>query len=271
MRRKALLLLVLVAAACRPDAALARERTLMRDDFRSAYGPNSLITNQFAFWAPDSPGVRSPLWEVTSGSLFSRDGHGWTGVPDGMVPNAFSTNGTGSLVFRLRTRRTDFGSVRQEVSVRVNALTPTSAGGKAWDGVVLWPRYESEFALYFAYALRRDGQVQLSKKCAGQVPGGDYYNGGSYFPLTAYGVSGPPLELGEWSRLATEVRDERNGSVTLRVFRDGQVVAQAVDRGTGCAPLRGPARLGVRGDNADFELDDYRVSALPWAKQGATR
>jgi hypothetical protein len=262
VRGKALLTLVLVAAACRPGVALVRERTLMRDDFRSAYGPNGLITNQFAFWAPEAPGVRSPLWEVTSGSLFSREGHGWTGVPDAAVPNAFSTNGTGSLVFRLRTRWTDFGSVRQEVSVRVNALTPTSAGGEPWDGVVLWPRYESEFALYFAYVLRRDGRVQLTKKCAGQVPGGDYHNGGTYFPLTAYGVSGPPLELGAWTRLATEVHDEPDGAVTVRAFRDGRVVARAVDRGTGCAPLHGPARLGVRGDNADFDLDDYRVAAL---------
>jgi hypothetical protein len=146
--------------------------------------------------------------------------------------------------------------------VRINRYDPPAGGATGWDGVVLWPRYESGFSLYFAYLLRRDGHVQLTKKCAGQLPGGEYYNGGTYFPLTAATSSVDP-ELGRWYRLTSDVRDNDDGSVSIAIYRDGVLLAQVTDTGVGCAPLTGPARLGVRGDNADFNLDAYRVYDLP--------
>jgi hypothetical protein len=260
MRRAALALTGIAFAFASASPANAAG-ILMQDDFSTPNGPNGLITNQYALWTTDPAAVRSPLWEMTSGSLFSVGGLGWTGVPDGLVPDAASTNGTGSRVFRLRTRE-EFGSVRQAVSARINAFNPPPGGATGWDGVVLWPRYQSEFALYFAYVLRRDGRVQLTKKCAGQVPGGDYYNGGTYFPLTSVTSADPP-ELGRWYRLASTVRDNDDGSVSIAVYRDGALMAEATDSGVGCAPLTGPARLGVRGDNTDFNLDAYRVYGLP--------
>jgi hypothetical protein len=237
---------------------------LFSDDFAHANGPNSLITNQQALWSDDPAVVRSPNWEMTSGSLFSRAGLGWSGVPDGVVPDATSSNGTGSLVFRLRTVRDDFPDVRQNVSVRIDSFVPLSQG-TGWDGVVLWPRYKSEFSLYFAYLLRRDGRVQLTKKCAGDVPGGEFHNGGTYFPLTPVQNPQLPTEAGHWYRLSTEVRDNADGSVTVTGLRDGTVLVRATDDGIGCAPLRGPGRLGVRGDNTELDIDAYRVTKLPAA------
>jgi hypothetical protein len=242
--------------------AIAEAGTQMRDDFAKANAPGGLITNQYALWTSDPAAVQSPLWEMTSGSLFSVDGFGWTGDPDGVVPDATSSNGTGSQVFRLRTRAA-FGSVRQAVSVRINGYDPPPGGATGWDGVVLWPRYETEFSLYFAYILRRDGRVQLTKKCAGSLPGGDHYNGGTYFPLTALTPSLGAPEIGRWYRLSSEVRDNADGSVSIAVYRDGVLLAEATDTGLGCDPLTGPARLGVRGDNTDFDLDAYRVYDLP--------
>jgi hypothetical protein len=176
-----------------------------------------------------------------------------------VVPDATSSNGTGSRVFRLRTARDDFRSVQQAVSVRINAFTPLEQG-TTWDGVVLWPRYRTEFALYFAYLLRRDGRVQLTKKCPGELPGGEYYNGGTYFPLTAELSSGEATEIGRWYVLATEIHDNADGSVTITGSRDGATILQATDDGVGCPPFRGAARLGVRADNTDFNLDAYRVT-----------
>jgi hypothetical protein len=257
--RRALPAAVLAVLALAGAGAADARQTLMSDDFASANGPNGLITNQHAFWSSDPGSVRSPLWQMTSGSLFSTDGLGWSGVPDSVVPDATSSNGSGSRVFRLRTARDDFGSVRQAVSVRINAFVPL-AQGTTWDGVVLWPRYGTEFALYFAYLLRRDGRVQLTKKCPGEVPGGEYYNGGTYFPLTVERGSGESTQSGRWYRLGTEVSDNADGSVTITGSRDGATVLQATDDGVGCPPLRGPGRLGVRADNTDFNLDAYRVT-----------
>jgi hypothetical protein len=147
--------------------------------------------------------------------------------------------------------------VRQAVSARINGFAP---GANSWDGVVLWPRYRTEFALYFAYLLRRDGHARLAKKCPGLVPGGEFYNGGTYFHLTGERSGDGPPEPGRWYRLATEIRDNADGSVTVTGYRDDAVVVRATDDGVGCPPLRGAGRLGVRGDNTDFNLDAYRVT-----------
>ncbi len=136
--------------------------------------------------------------------------------------------------------RGDFGDVVQELDARINGFTgSTSFPTLERDGVVLWPRYADKFHLYFAYLLRKDGRVAITKKCPGHVPGGSFYNSGSYFDLTSERYVGPTV-VGRWYRLASSVQDNPDGSVTVRTFQDGRLVAQATDRGLGCAPIRGP-------------------------------
>src|SRR4051794_32526455 len=49
----------------------------------AAPAADGLITSEFAHWHGARPGARrSPDWEMTSGSLFSRNGLFWTGIPD---------------------------------------------------------------------------------------------------------------------------------------------------------------------------------------------
>ena len=163
-------------------AAPARAAVLFSDSLAQPT-EGSLITNEYSHWNPGL-GVESPHWEMTSGSLFAG---GWTGVPDGCAPNRMSSNCTNSTVFRLNTKRFDFGSVRVDALLRGNgwAVTP----GVAWDGVHLWLRYRSEESLYYASVARRDGAVVVKKKC----PGGPS-NGGTYHTLASR--SGVPLPLG---------------------------------------------------------------------------
>ena len=250
-----------LGTAAQPAAA---GDALLSDDFSSANGANGLITNEYAFWNPDPQAVRSPAWQVTSGSLFSKNAVGWSGYPDAITPVGLSLNGSGSSVFRMRTKATYSGSTRQQVSARINAFGPgtSTRPATAWDGVVLWPRYISDTHLYFAYILRRDGRVAITKKCAGNVPGGEIYNNGSYFNLTTerYFADTTP---GTWYRLATEAIDNPDGSVTIRLYRNDQLAAQATDTGTGCPPIHGPARLGIRGDNTDFNITDYKATNTP--------
>jgi hypothetical protein len=236
---------------------------LMSDDFKRPNGPNHLIVNEWSYWNPDDRGrVISAAWQMTSGSLFSVGGFGWTGVPDDTSSDRYSQEHTNSQVFRLNTRRSDFGDVVQEVDARINGFTG-SANFPAveWDGVVLWPRYVNEFHLYFAYLLRKDGRVAITKKCPGHVPGGSFYNGGSYFDLASERYLGPTV-VGRWYRLASSAQDNPDGSVTIRTFQDGRLVAQATDHGVGCPPIGGPTQLGVRSDNVDANLTHYRVYEL---------
>ena len=56
------------------------------------------------------------------------------------------------------------------------------------------------------------------------------------------------------------VRTNADGSVTLTLVREGAVLATATDRGIGCAPIVAPGKVGIRGDNDDFTVDDFTVT-----------
>jgi hypothetical protein len=251
-----------------------RRQPLLTDSFSHPRGPNRLITNEFALYNPRDPGaVVSHRWQMTSGSLFSRNGVGWSGVPDLTAPNAHSTNGTNSSVFRLRTRRSNFGNVRVEVDIRV--LRWSYVRPRELPAVVLWVRYISQKRLYWPSVLRADGKVDIEKK----VPGGSHpVNGGTYYILPPYtSESRWPVTLGRWYHLVVTVRT-RPGRVSIATYRDGQLMQRAIDRGRGqqirdvdsgepvanpTAPIPAKGRLGVRADNAEFELRRYHVYRLP--------
>jgi hypothetical protein len=246
-------------------ALMTRSPALFSDDFDTPRGPNNLIANEHALWNPlDVLRVRSPDWQMTSGSFFSQDGVGWTGVPDDVAPDRYSIRSTGSSVFRMRTTRSDFPDNLQSVEARINSFSSApSRPAVPWDGVVLWPRYKTEFNLYFAYILRKDGKVAITKKCPGGDPNGpNYYNGGTYYALSEE-IYHAPTVLGDWYQLATSAQDNADGSVTITLYRGGDVAAQATDTGVGCTPIHAPTRLGLRADNVDANFSEYRVTALP--------
>src|SRR5438270_13153385 len=71
------------SSADTPSAVQLSNRSTLLDD-RFA-GPNGLVTNEYATEHPGA-GANSPTWMVTSGSLFRRDGLGWSGPPDTVAP-----------------------------------------------------------------------------------------------------------------------------------------------------------------------------------------
>jgi hypothetical protein len=252
--------------------ATGREQVL-RDSFSRGRGPSQLITNEYAFYNPGNRlSARSSRWQMTSGSLFSRNGVGWSGPPDLTAPNARSSNGTGSGVFRMRTRRRGFRNVLFQVDIRVLRWLDLRPGQVP--GVALWTRYVTPRLLYWLPVLAEDGKLSIEKK----VPGGPYpANGGTYYALPPY--TSPrhwPVTLGRWYRLKVIVRTRR-GRVSIATYRDGQRVQSAIDRGRGqtvqesqtgnlvpnpAPPIAGRARLGVRADNAEFEMRRLRVYRL---------
>jgi hypothetical protein len=237
-----------------PDPGATPEPELL---FRDAFDrPDGLVTNEWAYRHPDDPAAAvSPDWYTTSGSLFTSDGAGWTGVPDRRAPDAASAGGTGSAVFRLVTRRRDFRDVAVSFALRNDELASTASSPAAWDGVHVFLRYQSPYRLYSASANRRDGTVVIKKKC----PGGPS-NGGTYHTLSETGDYAVPY--GEWQRVVTTVRNLPGGAVELRLEIGGRIVAAAVDEGVGCGTIESAGSVGIRGDNADFRLDDFAVSQL---------
>jgi hypothetical protein len=275
-----------------PDHTAAKHRSaaagwcnsqtpLFSDHFNHANGPNRLITNEYALFNPRDPAsVISTHWEMTSGSFFSAGGVGWTGHPDTIVPNADSTTGTDSAVFRLRTKRTDFNNVRVDLQVRVNRWVIAPGRESQEPEVVIWVRYASEFHLYWASVLRATGRVDVEKKvpvstCSPDDP--NCYNRGDYYILPPFTRTGWRVKFGVWYHITVTVQTGSDGSVTITSYRNGARMIRAVDRGVGgrvmgagdgaphadpVPPILGPARLGIRGDNADFNVAGYTVTAL---------
>jgi hypothetical protein len=216
------------------------------DDFS---GRDGLVTNEFAYHNPTDPrAVLSPSWWVTSGSLFCQQGTGWTGRLDSRTPDPTSSTGTHSSTFRMVSRRS-FGDVGLSLRLRVDAYA-SGADDVTWSGVHLFLRYRDEYSLYAVSVGRRDGVLSVKKK----VAGGDS-NNGTYFVLAERRAA--RLAPG-WHDVLARVVDDRGG-VTITLEVDGVERLTARDAGVGGPPLTGEGRVGVRGDNTEFHLDDVAV------------
>ena len=111
-----LLATTILAGAVALTPLSANASTLFQYTFNS---PNGLITNEYAHWNPRSSSAKkSNYWDMTSGSLFAKDGHGWTGKIDDCEPNATSSNCTNSAIFRLNTKNFGYGNVKVSMSTR---------------------------------------------------------------------------------------------------------------------------------------------------------
>lgn len=240
-----------------PASASADEPYLWYEGFNQANGANGLITNEYAYWHPsDALAVRSPAWEMDSGSLFSIGGTGRSGPVQACSVDRYSEACTNSAVLRLVTRRRDYRDVLVQTSLRTVRLSQTSATpAVAWDGVHLFLRYQSEHHLYYATVNRRDGELVIKKKC----PGGSS-NGGTYYTLASTG--GHSIQYSRWQLVGASVQDRADGGVELAVHVDGVRRLTAVDGGTGCAAISQAGGVGVRGDNAEIELDGFAVQPI---------
>ena len=217
--------------------------------------PDGLITNEYAFWNPSAADAhRDPIWDLTSGSLFARGGAAWSGVPDDRAPNATSSNGTDSAILRAVTKRHDFTDVSVSLLLRNDGFTTTpSTPATAWDGQHIFLRYVDDTELYSASVDRRDGTTAIKKKVTGGTT-----NGGTYYTL-ATGIH--PFTAGVFHSVTATIRDNADGSVTIRLLCDGMLVASATDSGTG-GPVIRSGGVGLRGDNSEFTFDDFAVTSF---------
>jgi hypothetical protein len=224
-------------------------------DYFDYAGP--LITNEYATWNPThSDAVVNPTWEMNSGSIFARSGTAWTGAPDDVSPNALSTNGNDSAVFRMYSKRYDMKNVDVTVSLYNRGLVTTSrTPATDWDGIHIWLRYVAEDHLYYISVNRRDNTILVKKK----IPGGPS-NGGTYYILSK--SVGYQVPYNTWQTFHASIQTLSDGSVKLALTKGGVTLVSAIDNGTiGGAPITQAGRIGVRGDNCNFQIG--RILAVP--------
>jgi len=251
-----LIVIALVFAAFARATATDSNAVLLFDGFRQR--PEGLITNEYAYHHPTDPAARhDTIWELTSGSFFERHVSGFSGVPDHISPNALSTNGDNSAVFRARTHRTDFRDVTVSFDLRNMGFSNTSGVlPHAYDGVHIWLRYVSEYELYAVTVNRRDNVVVLKKK----MPGGPS-NGGTYYewrPVPYTTRVNMPVHV------EASVQTQSDATVILRLTIDGKVLLRIRDDGRiGSPPILDKGRVGLRGDNCEFYVRNFKVTANP--------
>jgi len=204
-------------------------------------GAGETFVGAGAFWSLADRGVQQNAnWFAESGTMYRRAGTGWTNSP----------------VFRMWTRRTDLAFASVQMDIRFNGW---SGGGQNWHGVNLWlnrtlrapsngsrindgPR-QGGYAVDF---LNRDGAFVIQKKV------------GSRYHLLHRRTWRPTR--GVWYRWAGRVVDNQNGTHTIEVLIDDQVVQSVTDNGSvGGPPLRG-GRVGLRGDYADVSVENLSVT-----------
>jgi hypothetical protein len=224
---------------------------LLQLGFRDA---RALVTNELAHTHADTPGVHvSKDWIVTSGSLFSDQGTGWTGPIDARTPDVDSRRSTNSAVLRAVTRRADLDDVVVSLDLDVAGLeVPPGTERHDYDGVHVMLRYTSPQNLYYVSVCRRDGTAVIKKKDL-STPSDDE---GTYVTLATAPF---PCPMRTWTSTQVEVRTTPSG-VRLTFWSDGRKVVSALDDGrNGSPPLRQPGRVGIRGDNAEFHFRDFTV------------
>lgn len=241
-------------------AAPARATVLFSDSFSAPVGPNNVIANSYEGW--NGSCTDSANWRNDGGTWFHdpRDGSGWSGAPDGTQPSSCSSSAsTGSAMLRMWTHRADFASVQVDVDVRVNGMTSFIDGAVPWDGVKFYLRRQlkgtaqtDDDDFYIVEPFRREGDVHIQKK-----------RNGSYYDAVDTINGSNPIPFGSWRHITIVVQNNADGSVTIKVSRDGTQLAEWTDTGAHLgAPITAAGNVGFRGDNADFNLDNFTISTI---------
>ena len=225
--------------------------------FTAHFGRSGLVTNEYAYRHPHDPRSHDDAdWSVTSGSLFARDGDGWTGLPDDGETGDDSLHFTDSAVFRLVTHRRDFADAEVRCAVRIGRpITTPRTPLQDYDGGHVWLRYHSPEELYALSFRRRDGVVVIKRKIPANDPAAA--NGGDYATLAQ---ANHAFAYDTWHDIRASAENLDSGAVRLRLDIDGRTVLSTDDRTPG--PLRPPGGVGLRGDNSEMTFRDFTATAL---------
>lgn len=223
-------------------------------------GPDGTWVDSEDFWdEPDRGLARNETWFAIDGALEMRSGQAHTDDDR----------------FRMYTRRTDLQNPSVSFDLTFHGF---SGGSEDWRGINVWlnrtvctpvpecdgvddPEGNSGYMLRFFAA---DGHAVVNKKIAGDTRedlsehATSYVQGGTYYYMDE--VAWEPEE-GRTYRFEGRVEDNGDGTSTIEMAVDGEVLLRVVDDGSiGGPPLMG-GRVGVRSDYADISIDDLEIRA----------
>lgn len=170
-------------------------------------------------------------------------------------------------IFRLVTRH-QWKNFLQESYFKINRYILSQDKARSGsNGLLLFNRYQDGDNLYYT-GIRVDGTVVIKKKTKG------IYHTMAQEPLYPgkYDRRSNPnlLPMDTWIGLRSEVLDNPNGTVSIKVYQDKnrsgdwQLILTATDDGKryGGAAIKNEGYAGIRTDFMDVEFDDYKIEEL---------
>lgn len=253
------------------SASIARMVTL---PFKYSFSQNGVLHEA---GSPDESS--SPYWWLNSGGTMPiSGGMGMTGQGDISVASKWyrlylknnSLDTDGGLhpqnVFRLITRLTWEGNIRQEVYAKIIAdRLSLSPNRNSSNGILLFNRYKDANNLYYA-GIRVDGSAVIKKKLGGvyhTMAQKQAFSEGKYERILNPNL----LPKDTWIGIRSDTSTNPDKSVTVKLFVDeGKTgnwieVLSATDDGLafGGPVIEAPGHGGIRTDFMDILFDDYRL------------
>ncbi|NTU66591.1 MAG: hypothetical protein HGB08_01575 [Candidatus Moranbacteria bacterium] len=170
-------------------------------------------------------------------------------------------------IFRL-VLKSKWKNLRQESYCKIDRyIISDSENRSESNGLLLFNRYVDENNLYYT-GVRVDGTVVIKKKI-----GGKYYTmAQKVFYPGRYDRKNSPnlLPVGKWIGIRSEVFDNPDESVSIRIYIDGNrsgdwklaLTADDNGKGFGGAAIMNSGYAGIRTDFMDAEIDDYRIEEI---------
>ncbi|HEY5668074.1 MAG TPA: hypothetical protein VIR03_02800 [Candidatus Saccharimonadales bacterium] len=224
-------------------------------------GPDRIVTNEYSYWSKQACPYASNKWDMTSGTLMVKNGAGYSGVPTVESSSVCqSAKANNSAIFRLNTKDFSFGNTTTSLDFLLVQHGGDDAPVNSYDGLHIWVRYQSQYALYSVTVSRWDGTVDIKKKVPVAIAHCDRpANDGCYYDLVAQ-IKRPDLAQGKaWHHADIMTTDDAKGAVHILLKIDGAVVLSAVDAAPG--PAYHTGAVGVRGDNTEFYFKNFTVTS----------
>jgi hypothetical protein len=219
----------------------------------------------------------SPYWWVNSGAYMKIDGaygstvkgaldanNKWRTLYAAANPTDTDNGYHPQNIFRLVTKDKSYKNLRQEAYFKITRDNLSSSSNRnASNGLLLFNRYQDGMNLYYT-GIRVDGSAIIKKKKGGTYTTLAQKHG--VFPGT-YSSSqrNNLLPKDTWIGLRSEVKDNADGSVNIKVFMDKgktgswTLVAEANDTSN---VVSGAGSGGIRTDFMDVTFDDFKLSNI---------
>lgn len=215
----------------------------------------------------------SSAWWLNSGAIFEGNDSGGSTVhgdlsDDSPWRSRYAASNPGDTdggrhpqnVFRL-IRRQIFANPHQEMTFEVRGIQASpSRNRNDTNGVLLLSHYLDGDNLYYA-GVRVDGAAVIKKKRRGGYVTLAYAR---VYP-GSYDRNRRPnlIPTSQPIHLASDTLTNADGSVTVRLFVDGTLVLEAIDRGRSGGPaLREAGYVGIRTDFMDAVFHGYAANEI---------